>query len=342
MYKNLIFTILSALLFLTPSAALAFKGLGSTDSTTKDVDITGHQGNSSAIVATINGAEITLGSLMNAMMELFVQGGYGQNQLSPELAARIRYQALDELATEELAYQRGVSLGLSASPEAIEKNILTTINAYGSEENLQKILAKKKKTIDDLRNDIKRAIVIKHAIIKEVSSKVIVTPEEIEELYVVSKDQFVTAERLVITDIIFFLDPDDPNSYKKINQIKNKVINELGNDPTRLTPDGFIVKNGTNIYQAQSPVLYQETKKIEVGSLSDPILLDGTLHLIKFDYQQPRSEKPKAEALKLISQKLKSDRRKKILNEWRTGLTAEADIKIVHDIMKNPDTTTAK
>ena len=300
----------------------------------KDMKILGHEGNTDTVVVRINGTDITMGRLMNSMMDVIMQGGYSGDNLSPEMAASIRKEALQQLALEELAYQRAVSLGITPDPAVVQAKLDAVIKGQGGREALEKSLAEQKKTIEDLKNEITRFLAVKEAIRQEVDTKVAVTDDEIEQTYEANKGQFVIAERVVVTDIVFFLAPDDPAAKEKVAAIRRKLIDELGNNPAQLTPDGFVVENQLNVSPENRPELYRIAKTMEPGSLSEPLVIDATLHLLKSDLYQPRKETPAAEAKASIAGQLKTNRRNQLLAAWRNNLIKNADIEIVNEMMK--------
>lgn len=292
-----------------------------------------HVKNAETVVARINGAEITMGALMHKVKEV-VMMGYRNMKLTKELAQRIRYESLEKLAIEELAYQHAVSLGITVNQDDIDRKLEAIRKAEGGEEALQASLVRRKKTPDDLKADIIRFLTVKQAIEQQIDSKVAVTETEIEKAYQANKEKFVTPERVVITDIVFFLDPEDRDSMEKVESVRQKLINELDNDPAKLTPTGFVVLSELDVSPEARPRLYEAAKKMEVGGLSKPLLIDGTLHLVKFDAYQARKETPENEARASVASKLKSFKKQQLLAEWRQSLIKDADIKIVHELLK--------
>ncbi len=323
--------------------AHAFKGIGSSgvgsgaDSSQDRSDIMGHGGNTNVVVATVNGAEITMGKLMNTMLDVIMQKGYSMDNLTSELTRRIRSESLEQLALEELAYQHALSQGISADPAVVQSQLDIIVKGEGSREALDKSLAKKNKSFEDLQTEITRLIVIKQVISKEVDQKVTVSPEEIDTVYENNKDQFVTKERVVVTDITFFLDPADPASNEKVLAVRQKIIQEHDGNPATLTPDGFVVQNQINVSPETKKPLYDAAKTMEVGTLSEPFVIDGTLHLIKFDFHQPRKEKPLEESKAYVAQKIKAAKHRDFLAKWRKSLIEKADIEIVHEMMQEKD-----
>ena len=285
------------------------------------------------VVALVNGTEVTMGELMRTVKDIIMRD-YRNMKLTEELAKRIRYDALEMLAMEKLAYQHALSIGVTADQHEIDSRIAAIKQAEGGEEALQISLARRKKTIEDLKKDISRFLAVKMAIEQEVDRKVAITEEEINEAYKASKEQFITPERVVVTDIIFFLDPKDPASAERVHSIREKIILELDNDPTKLTPSDFVVSSNINVSPENMPELYQAAKKIEVGSLSDPLVIDGTLHLIKYDFHQARKEKAETEAKAVVARKLKSTKKNQLLAKWRQNLLKNANIEIVHELLQ--------
>jgi len=318
----------------TAGPASPHGGMGSGATSLKNMKIMGHEGNTRAVVARINGTEITMGKLMNSMMDVIMQGGYSGDNLTKEMAASIRKEALQQLALEELAFQRGTSLGITADPVVVQAKLDAVITSQGGREAMDKSLAEQNKSMGDLKNEISRFMVIKEAIRQEVDSKVVVTDEEINRTYQANKDQFVMPERVVVTDIIFFLAPDDPASMGKVAAVRRQLVDELGGNPGKLTPEGFVVESQLNVSPENRPELYQLARKMETGSLSEPLVVDGTLHLLKSDFHQTRQEKPAEEAKASVAQQLKANKRNQLLTDWRNNLLQGADIVIVNEVLQ--------
>jgi hypothetical protein len=309
-------------------------GMGGGATSLKNMKIMGHEGNTQTVVAKINGTEITMGKLMNSMMDVIMQGGYSGDNLTKEMAGRIRQEALQQLALEELAFQRGTSLGITADPVMVQAKLDAVIASQGGRVAMDKSLAEQNKSIDDLKDEISRFMVVKEAIRQEVDSKVVVTDKEINQTYEANKDQFVMPERVVVTDIIFFLAPDDPASTEKVAAIRRQLVDEHGGNPEKLAPEGFVVESQLNVSPENRPELYRIAREMETGSLSEPLVIDGTLHLLKSDFHQPRKEKPAEEAKASIANQLKANKRNQLLTDWRNNLLQGANIVIVNEVMQ--------
>lgn len=345
--KTILATALSLALFTGPAGHVqAFKGIGSSGgghgaTAPQEINISGHEGNTETIVATINGADISMGKLMSTMINVIKKGGYQGDNLSKEMALKIRYEALENLAMEELAYQEALALGFAADPAVVQAQIDAMIKREGGRDAFDTSLKAQKKSEDDIREEISRYLAVRKAINQEVDEKVTVSSDEIDTVYANNRDQFVSAERVVVTDIVFFLDPSDPDSKKQVKAVREKILTEHNNNPSALPPEGFVVESQINVSPTNRAKLYEAAKKMEVGSLSEPLVIDDTLHLVKFVFHQPRKETPVEEAKATVAKKIKAAKRRELLAKWRQGLMEKADIKIVHEIMKDPSSQEA-
>lgn len=344
--------LLTAALLLTlaiggSGAAHAFKGVGSRQvnpggagigsSDQQEVKILGHEADTEMVVVLVNGTKITMGRLVSSMMEVIKLGGYSGDDLTKEMAANIRKQAMEKLALEELAYQRAASLGITVTPAMIQAKLDAVIAAQGGREALDKNLAKQKKSLNDLKNEISRFLAVKEAIRREVDGKVVVTDAEIKQTYEANKARFVIPEKTVVTDIIFFLAPDDPAAKEKVLAIRRRISDDPGKNPAKLTPDGFTVQSQLNVSPENRPEQYRIARTMVPGSLSEPVVIDGTLHLLKLDLYQPPRDTPEAKAKASIAKKLKAGKREQLLTDWRTSLLKDADIKVVNEMMRGDD-----
>jgi peptidyl-prolyl cis-trans isomerase SurA len=336
--KATIFMAVALVLLAVPHPSPAFKNMGSSDQSSSHQSMTSmaatqHQDNQDAVVARVNGVEITMGPLMGTVMEI-VMRSYGKKDVTKELAQRIRREALEQLAIEELAFQRAQAIGIVVSPDDINKRITRLQLKAGGEEILREQLASQNKSIDDLKTEILRFMAVEKALAQEIDSKIIVEEQEINEIFQANRAQFITPEQVVVSDLVFFLDPSDEASRNKVINIRKKIIEELNSNPAKASPDGFIVNNWISITRENTPGLYETAMKLKPGELSEPLILDETYHLVKLEMYTPSSEIPEKEAKAKISRKLKSDRKKQALADWRQGLLKEAKIEIVHELLQ--------
>jgi len=316
----------------------AFKGIGSSTPETGQESMANmakmqHGGNKDVVVALVNGAEIKMGALMTNVMDVIMRK-YGGQEVTSEIARRIREEAMERLATEELAYQRAMALGITISPDDINAYITTLKANAGGEEAFTKDLKRKNKTLATLEEEVRRFMAVEAAITQEIDNKVVIEDNEVEKIYQDNRAQFIIPEQVVISDIVFFLDHTDKTSEAKVASIRQKIIEEHDKDLTQVTPDGFAIKSDMKISRETAPAFYKTALQMKQGDLSSPLIIDSTYHLIKLDYYQPTTEKPEKEVKEYIAGTLAFQKRKQVLEKWRQDLLKDANIEIVHELLQ--------
>jgi parvulin-like peptidyl-prolyl isomerase len=326
---------------------MAFKGMGGgpmgsshgmdsapkKDAGPQSLVIKGHEGTLQTVVANVNGNPVTMGELEVSIREIMMTK-YGNTKVTADIARTIRKNALEKLVLEELACQRAVALGITVNPDLIKQNIDARREAAGGDEKFLKSLTLQNSSLPDLERQIKRFLLIKQLLHKEIDSQINISEKTLDEAYEANKEQFAEPERVKISDIIFFLDPDDPASKQKVLDIRAKIIDELSGNPTDLQASGVHVTSDLNVTAAHEPELYKQSRELKPGTFSDPLLIDGTFHLIKLESYHPRKEQPKEEVKAYIASQMKSSEKSKRLPVWREGLLKDGKVEIVNDMLK--------
>jgi len=325
---------------------MAFKGMGGTagsshemssagqnKSSRKNMIIEGHEGNRETVIAMVNDAPVTMGALVDSIRETMMTK-YGKTEVTKDIARSIRQDAFEKLVLEELACQRAVNLGISVQPERIEKIVEARRVAAGGEEALQKILTQQNTTLQAFERQTERIFLIKQLINRDIDSKITISEEKLNRAYMSSKERFAEPERVKISDIIFFLDPDDPLSKQKVLDIRTKIIDELSGKPASLKETGLLVKSHLNVTETYEPLLYKYGRRMKPGSFSDPLLIDGTFHLIKLESYHPYKEQPKEQIVAYIASQMKASEKSQRLPLWRHELLKNGKVEIIHEILK--------
>ncbi len=330
----------------TTHSGMAFKGMGGgsgetspgLDSAPKSDEplsfvIKGHEGNRQIVVAKVNGSPVTMGQLEDSIREI-VMTKYGKSEITADIARKIRKSALEKLVLEELACQRAVALGISVNPALIKQSIDAKREATGGNEKFLKYLTLQNSNLQNFEKQLERFFLIKRLIHKEIDSKINISEEILDKAYEANKAQHVEPERVKISDIIFFLDPEDPASKQKVLDTRAKIIDELSGNPADLQAEGVVVMSGMYVTAEHKPELYQHSRELKPGTFSDPLLIDGTLHLTKLESYQPRKEPQKEKVKAYITSQLKAAEKSQRLTLWREELLKDGKVEIVNNILK--------
>ena len=275
-------------------------------------------------IVKVNGVEISSGALSKTEDLIRAQNlEAGRDSKDDE----VRREAIDRLVLQELIYQRAGQLGMKANEKDIDLYIQKVRESAGSEEAYQEFLLREKLSEKDLRTEAERSILIRDLYAEEVTSRVVVPEQEMRAEYEKEKDKFTIPEKIVLTDVIFLLDPKDSSSIKKANDVLD-ILRDGKKDPAQLESDGsFVVRELTNPGGTDLP-LREEAAKLKEGELSGVIITGGNIHIIKLRTYS-RKKLFEFDAVKrMIENNLRAEATKIRLQEWKTKLKSSADIEI--------------
>jgi parvulin-like peptidyl-prolyl isomerase len=276
------------------------------------------------VVAKVNGATITLPSLIRMMHTMSAR--QKEPARKPEEMKALRKKALDRLVFEELAYQEATARGVKAAPAEIDRQLEDLRTKLGGAEKLAQILAEKGLTEDELRSRIARNIVLQRIFQEEIYDKVTVSDEEVQQRY--EKDKFRVPGKAIVTDIVFFLDPDKLESLRKAQKILDKLRKEKVPDPHKLVPDGTFVVTDAEVSDKQEPELFEYAKKVKPGELSDVIRTSDSVHILLVKEYTPEKQYTFDQVKGYLKAKIGSEEHLARMHEWERQLKKGADIEM--------------
>lgn len=130
--------------------------------------------------------------------------------VSAETVGRLREKALGGLIDEELRYQEGLRLGLTPSKAEVDAGLARVVAGYKSREAFEEARRRSGASMADLRQEIRRALVISKAYERTVASRCQVNTEEASRFYADNPERFVVPEQLHLYAITFGVDPGAP------------------------------------------------------------------------------------------------------------------------------------
>ena len=161
------------------------------------------------VVARVNGAPITSDRLDAALNRLIPFESFHRN-VSTATVERLRGKALDGLIDEELRYQDGVRAGLRASSAEVDGGMKAVMARYASRGAFDEARRATGVSIEDLRREIGRALVIRKATDRAVTSRCQVSADEAAKYYAGNPGRYVVPEQLHVYAITFGVDPGAP------------------------------------------------------------------------------------------------------------------------------------
>ncbi len=158
------------------------------------------------VAASVNGKKI----LVKDVDRVITQQYRGQeNQLSPLALAAYRLQALDNLITQEVLYQRAQKDNIAPSDDEIKQYVQRYKQENGyTEEAFANELKQTNQTEDQFREFVKKQISTQK-LYEKTDSQLKVKDSEVAEIYNANPKQFSIQPGVQISDII--IDPSDNN-----------------------------------------------------------------------------------------------------------------------------------
>lgn len=281
------------------------------------------------IVARVNGVDISMFSLVRSMNR--VAPKYFQQGLdaTPELNAKIKKEALDNLIFQELAIQKAQSSGIKIEDSAVDKVVSNVKESLGSEKAYQDYLKEKAITEAQLREQIIRGQQREIVVGREVYGKVKVAEDKIKAEYEKMKDagKLRTADNLVVDEIFMMKGQEDAVTKKRAEEIL-KEVQDNNNEFGKLILDGTFINRRIKVTQEKNPALYEAIKKMEIGQLSDVIKDRDSYHIIKLVEKDFARDLTVEEATSFIENRLRVKAQDERWAAWEEELKKDAKIEI--------------
>jgi hypothetical protein len=280
------------------------------------------------IVATVNGAPITMESLVKMMNRLGVKGPKDQ---ALESAEELKKRALDRLILQELAYQKAKADGLKPEEKFVEAALANVKVNAGGEKEYKEFIEKQNLTEADLRTQVRRSLALELIYAREVYGKVTIPEETLKEDYEKVKDKYVVPEKVTVTDVVFLVRDNDKTSKKNMKKAKEtlkKINADKDKNPWNLVLDGTFIVRNIDIIKDKDKELYVSAKKLKMGELSGVVKAPDSLHIIKLKDYSPERLLSYDEVKGSLEGKFRVQAQQKRLEEWERELRKDAKIEV--------------
>jgi parvulin-like peptidyl-prolyl isomerase len=275
-----------------------------------------------SVVAKVNGVEL-YGDALEKTMSLM-----SANTPPPRLEPReeTRKKALDQLIFEELVLQQAARLKV----RVLEREINRAVSGLKmhDQSNLDDYLASRHLTLEELRAQIRRNILLNRMFEREVSEKISIPAKELKKEYEDHKDQYVEPEKIIVVDVVLASNTDKQTVMKKAEELLARITADKDRNPLNLVNDGTFVVRETEIKKGTDPALYDAIRKIKEGELSGAVGAGDGVHIMKLTGYRPERQMSYEEVRVVIEGRLTAAARKNRIEEWKQELKKDAAIEI--------------
>ena len=309
------------------------------------------------VLVKVNGDIITKTELEQRQVSVIRQRMQGQvdqeslkndetlKKMLAEVTPQLIVGAIDEL----LLLQRGREMGLRLGDDQFKQVVANIRKEQGllDDAKFQQALAQENMTLEDLRKQLEKQMLIEQVQRQEVGSKLNITEEEARQYYARHPDEFTETSSITLREIFVEVPAaeggvnvaKDDEAQKKITGIRARVLKgedfsklatELSDSPSKANR-GLI---GPFSRSDMSPQLQQLVDTMKQGDVTLPIRTQKGYQIFKLETLKASALQPFDSVRDLISDKVAGARTQTEMRKFLTRLRAQAIIEWKNDELK--------
>jgi peptidyl-prolyl cis-trans isomerase SurA len=170
-------------------------------------------------MATVDGRKI-----FRTDVDKYYENTLASSQQSPagEQATALRLNILRQMIDDEILMRRAEKLGLLATDDQVDGKF-NEIKAPFTQEEFDKRMQDRKITVADFKRDIRRSITVEKVLNKEVSSKINITDQDINDYYNAHKAEFNLIEPQYHLAQIMVTPTPNPQAHNQNDKAQNEA-----------------------------------------------------------------------------------------------------------------------
>jgi parvulin-like peptidyl-prolyl isomerase len=258
-----------------------------------------------------------------------------------EVTPRLLVEAIDELLLVQLGKERGYRL--------TDQQFKDWLNALRKEQNLlddQKFLAALKQegmTLDDLRKNVERQMLMERVRQDEVGSKLTITEEEARQYYLSHQNEFTEPASVTLREILIEVPTSTQQGQQGVNVAKDDEAAKRAADVrARLAGGEDFAKVAAEVSAAPSkanggligPIATTELSEslqkllltLKPGEMTQPIRTQRGYQLLKLETLKPAAAQPFDSVRDLVAERVHMERQRIEVRKFLTRLRGQAII----------------
>jgi len=292
-------------------------------------------------VARVNGAVLTDRDLLREMYTIFP---YAQqhNGFPKAQEAEIRRGALEMIIFEELVYQEALRRKLTIPAEKLSQAEADFRKQFNSPDQYQQYLQTEMKGSEQqLRQQIKRSLLIEQVLKTDVELKSAVSPAEVEAYYAKNPARFQQPESFSFQSISIVpplkATPEQEKDARKkaeaaLQQAKaTKTYQDFGLLAEKISEDDFRVNMGDHRVVAADklpPQVVKVLQALQPGQITGLIQIESAFTIIRMNAHTPARKRPLAEVRNDLKTELQKSKYEKLRSNLDKQLRAKAKIEM--------------
>lgn len=283
-------------------------------------------------IARVGEVVVTKGDLARAV-NAYTQSLRQRGQQPPP---GFQDSVLDILIESEILYQAGQKMEIPDLDKKVEARYQEISRRFPSEEVLGAELARQGMTVVNLKENLKREVIVKTLLQDKVYDKITVTDEEVEEYYRDNEEKLKQPVRIHARHILVKVpkdatEEDKQTALDKIKSLKEKIAAGAEfEEVARESSEGPTGKNGGDLgYFGQGQMVkpFEEVAwSLATGVVSEPVETRFGYHLILVEDKKEAGVPALEEIREKIEAVLKGQQTSKKLKEYVAELMEEIKV----------------
>ena len=281
-------------------------------------------------LAEVNGTPISYDAWLRTFQNTVSR--YDNNTLSnmdQSIINALKNNVLKQMINSELLYQEAAKEKIKITDSEINAEIDKIKESFPSQEEFDNVLKSNNLTINELKDDIQRNLMIT-SILDKSRSNIIVTDEELKQYYTENKESFFEEEKIHARHILLETEEEALNI---IQQLKEGIV-----DFAELAKENSIgpsASNGGDLGFFSRGQMVKEFEDaafaLQPGEISGVVKTQFGFHVIKVEERKEAHQSTFEESKEQINNLLKNQKENEAITQLISRLNENADITINYD-----------
>ncbi len=291
------------------------------------------------VVAKINDAEIRAWIVKDVAKIIREQIRQQVGVIQPELEEQLGQKALDTIIRSELIYQQAVKEDFSANEEEVDKIIESIKTKFPDEEKFQDFLKMTGCSLDELRNEERKKIVINRYLAEKIVPLVKISEQEAEDYYNNNKERFRSKEMVHARYILFRLKKNASEEEREEAKKKAEDVLKLlkqGEDFAELAKKRSEAPNaekGGDLGYFPRGVMVSDFDKqaftLKVGEISEVFETQFGYNILKVEDKKEEGFMPFDEIKAILIEMLAQKKRDEVIDQKIKSIKDQAKIEVL-------------
>ena len=310
------------------------------------------------VLVKVNGEIITKTELEQRQVSVLRQRMQGQqidadslknDETLKKALAEVTPQLIVNSVDELLLLQRGRELGLRLGDDQFKAVVNNIRKEQGlqDEAKFQQALAQEGMTMDDLRKQLERQMLIEQVQRQEIGSKLSITEEEARQYYARHPEDFTDSASVTLREIFIEVPADkgavnvakDDEARKQIEDVRARLLK--GEDFAKLAAEVSASPSKANggligpfLHADMSAQLLALVEKMKAGDITQPIRTPKGYLLYKLETMKAQALQPFDSVRDLIGEKVAGARTQVEMRKFLSRLRSQAIIEWKNEQLK--------